>query len=263
MEILSPSFLFHLFAINLLGLLLPLSFLLLARLSSVLYLIGLLPLSSPLLLSLILYVNSPLLFLLVSFVIVSTLFHSLTGKSALPTKLPGPVSQPRLYTAWIFLCTLQVCVGVGIEGSLSSGLNHAAAGHIEGGLWRRLLFFFGLHEAVVHWTRAVVKPVVDDTVFGESRKEKWFETAATAVSLGGLWWWRLRDEAEALVVVAESKWLTSAELGPADISGWCLYYITVAIGIAKIVRFVAWFGGIFVSTKHSKKPHEVGVENHV
>lgn len=108
MEILKPSFLFHLFSINLLGLLLPLSLLLLARLSSALYLFGLLPLSSSLLLSLILYVNTPLLFLLVSFVTVSTLLHSLTGKSALPTKLPSPISRPRLYTAWIFLCTLQV-----------------------------------------------------------------------------------------------------------------------------------------------------------
>lgn len=109
-----------------------------------------------------------------------------------------------------------------------------------------------------------MKPVVDDTIYGESRKEKWFETAATAVSLGGLWWWRLRDEAEVLVVVAESKWLTSTELGWADISGWCLYYITVVIGIAKIVKYcIGWFGGIFVSRKHSKTSNLVGVEDNV
>lgn len=149
-----------------------------------------------------------------------------------------------------------MCIGVGIEASLSTGLNDAAAGRVEAGdLWNRLLFFLGLHEAVVHWTRTVVKPVVDDTVFGESQKERWFETAAIAVSFGGLWWWRLRDEAEALVVVAEIKWLTAAELGPADIAGWCLYYVTVAIGIVKIVKSAAWFCRIFVvsiSKKHSK-----------
>ncbi|KAG6581302.1 hypothetical protein SDJN02_19888, partial [Cucurbita argyrosperma subsp. argyrosperma] len=262
MEILRAWFLFHLLAVNLLALLLPLSLLLLARLSSALYLAGP-PLLPPLFLSLILYLTSPILILLVSFVVLSALLHSLTGKSALPTKLPAPVSQPRLYTTWIFLCTLQVCVGVGIEGSLSSGLNNPAAGHIEGGLWRRLLFFVGLHEAVVHWTRAVVKPVVDDTVFGESRKERWFETAATAVSLGGVWWWRLRDEADALVVVAEIKWLTSAELGPAEVANWCLYYIIVGIGIGKIVNSVAWLVRILVSKKHSKCSDEVVVVNNV
>lgn len=107
--VLQPSFFFHLFTVNLLGLLLPLSFLLLGRLSSAGYLAALPWTPPPLVLSLILYLNSPLLYILVSFVIVSALLHSLTGKSALPAKLPGPISQPRLYAAWIFLCTLQVC----------------------------------------------------------------------------------------------------------------------------------------------------------
>ncbi|KAG7036639.1 hypothetical protein SDJN02_00259, partial [Cucurbita argyrosperma subsp. argyrosperma] len=260
MEAPKPSFLFHLFAVNLLGLLLPLSFLLLLRLSSALYL----PAPPPLFLSLILYLNSPLLFLLVISVIVSALLHSLTGKSILHTNFPGHVSQPRLYAAWILLCTFQVCVGVGIEGSLSIGLTDAIVGRVEGGLWSRILFFLGLHESVVHWTRTVVKPVVDDTVFGESRKERWFETTATTLSFSGLWWWRLRDEAEALVVVAERKWLMAAEeLGPVDILGWCLYYVNVAVGIAKVVKSVAQFLDKVLFSRKQSKSYEVVLEDNV
>jgi hypothetical protein len=28
------------------------------------------------------------------------------------------------------------------------------------------VFFLGLHETTLHWCRVVVKPVVDDTIFG-------------------------------------------------------------------------------------------------
>ncbi|KAJ4727814.1 Transmembrane protein [Melia azedarach] len=240
---------FHILTINLLTLLLPLSFLLLARVSSAHYLLTIISypsqLSSSFFLSVFLYTNPALLYILVSTVSVATLIHGLTGKLNIINESPGTVYRPRLYTAWIFLCTLQICVGLGIEGSIAAGNDGASFG-IERSLLSRVIFFLGLHETMLLWYRMVVKPVVDDTIFEVHKEEGWVDRVAMALSFGGLWWWKLRDEVESLVVVPEVKKEMLMSVGVADFVGWWLYYLTVTIGMVRIVKALLWLVMIFL-----------------
>ncbi|KAG6432705.1 hypothetical protein SASPL_104290 [Salvia splendens] len=74
-----------------------------------------------------------------------------------------------------------------------------AAGNLV--LERRVVFVLGLHEVTIFWRRSVVAPVLDDTVGGIARDGfGWVEEVILAAGFGNLWWRRLRDEAEALVV---------------------------------------------------------------
>ncbi|XWS31830.1 hypothetical protein CRYUN_Cryun23aG0109800 [Craigia yunnanensis] len=200
---------FHLFTITILSLLLPLSFLLVSRLSCVNYILNAITLnpsqpSPSFLLSFYFYTNPASLYVLVSVVSIATLFHGLTGKITFVSESPDAVYRPRLYAAWIVLCILQVSVGLGIEGSIASGIDGADFG-VERVLLSRVIFFLGLHEIMLLWFRTVVKPVVDDTIFGATRAQRWIHRAAIALSVGTFWWWKLRDEVESLVVVAEAK----------------------------------------------------------
>ncbi|XP_059311043.1 uncharacterized protein LOC132062506 [Lycium ferocissimum] len=236
---------FQFFTTILLSLLFPLSFLILSRLSIAHYLIDLLGYSteadnSDLLIKFFLQVNPIFLHVLVSLISVASLSHGLTGgTSCFIKRTPEPVSRPRLYTAWIFLCILQICVGLGIEGSIAAGIDAHDLGHARGFL-TRAIFFLGLHETMFFWSKTIVKPVVDDTVFGIVRENRWAEKAALAMSFGGLWWWRLRDEVESLVVVVEKKRDLLISIGLADFVGWWLYYLTVTIGMIKIVKGLIW-----------------------
>ncbi|THF97645.1 uncharacterized protein LOC114315409 [Camellia sinensis] len=239
---------FQILITSLLSLLLPLAFLLLARLSTAHFLFSTAPnypqtQISSLLISLFFNTNPTLLHALISFVSVATLMHSLSGRATLTTDSPGPVS--RLYTAWILLCTLQVCVGLGIEGSIAAGIDGSGFGHERSSL-SKVIFFLGLHETMVYWSRTVVKPVVDDTVFGYVKEERWVERVAMAASLGTLWWWRLRGEIESLVVMVEVKRELLIGVGIADFVGWWLYYLTVTIGMVKIVKGIMWLGVILL-----------------
>ncbi|XP_031373059.1 uncharacterized protein LOC116188071 [Punica granatum] len=243
---------FHLLTITLLSLLLPLSFLLLARLSCNSYFASSVahgPFSS--LLSLFLDSNPTLLLALLSLLGGATLIHCLTGG------LPGgryALHRPRLYAAWIVLCALQLCVYIGVEGSIGIvPLSLAAArdgswvAAREGGFLGRAAFFLGLYETMLHWARIVVKPVVDDSVLGRQRDERWPERVAKALGLTGLWWWRLRDEVEALIVVPEVKMELLLGVRVADFVGWWLYYLTVTIGVVKVVKGLMWAGMILTS----------------
>ncbi|KAH7578245.1 hypothetical protein ACOSQ2_000553 [Xanthoceras sorbifolium] len=240
---------FYILTTNLLTLLLPLSFMLLARLSCAQYLLTIATYpsepSSSFLFSVFLYTNPALLYVLVSTLSIATLVHGLTGKLTLLSESTGPVYQPRLYMAWIFLCTLQVCVGLGIEGSIASGVDSSSFG-IRRSLFSRLIFFLGLHDTMLLWFRSVVKPVVDDTIFEVPRKERWVERVAMALSIGSLWWWKLRDEIESLVVVAEAKKELLMDVGVADFVGWWLYYLTVTIGMVRIVKSLLWLGMVLL-----------------
>ncbi|PSS06192.1 Zinc finger CCCH domain-containing protein [Actinidia chinensis var. chinensis] len=237
---------FHLLTTTLLSLLLPLSFLLLARLSAAHYFFTQTqPQNSPLFFSLFLYTNPSLLPSLISLLTVATLIHGLTGQTTLLTESPKQISRPHLYVAWISLSILQVCVGFGIEGSIAAGIEGSGLGH-ETSLPSRVVFFLGLHETMLYWWRAVVKPVVDDSVFGFSKEERWVERVAVASSFGTLWWWRLRGEVESLVVVVEAKKELMMDIGVADFVGWWLYYLTVIIGTIRIVKVVMWFGVILL-----------------
>ncbi|KAK9282515.1 hypothetical protein L1049_005435 [Liquidambar formosana] len=212
---------FHILTITLLSLLLPLSFLLLARLSSAHYLLAFTPLPQPcpLIFSLFFYSNPTLLHALVSIISVATLIHGLT-----------------------------VCVGLGIEGSIAAGIDGISFGD-ERNLFGRVIFFLGLHETMLHWSRTVVKPIVDDTVFGVAREERWVERVVLAASCGSLWWWRLRNEVESLVILAEVKKKLLMGVGVADFVGWWLYYLTVTIGMVRIVKGLMWLGMVLLSRK--------------
>ncbi|KAF7818133.1 uncharacterized protein G2W53_023588 [Senna tora] len=245
-----PLEVFHLFALTILSLLLPTSFLLLARLSGFHYYLQTLPwlqysYPSLYLFSLVIRINPNILFLLLSILTIATLIQSFTSKITLLTHSSTSVlNPPPLYASWILLCTFQICVGFGIEGSIAVGVYDSDSDYSSFGFERsflsRLIFLLGLHETTQVWSRMVVKPVVDDTVFGNSRKERWVERAAVAASLGGLWWWRLREEVETLVLMAEVKTEQLMDVEMDDFVGWWLYYLTVTIGMVRIVKGLMW-----------------------
>lgn len=168
-----------------------------------------------------------------------------------PNKPLEPILRTRLYTAWIFLCTLQVLVGLGIEGSRGSGADGFNFGY-KRNLLIKILFFIGLHETMLYWSRTVVKPVVDDTVFGSTRKERWVERMIMAASFSTLWWWRLNDEVVSLVVVAEVKKELLINANFVDFVSWWLYYLTVTIGIVRLIKKFPWVGLVLLSSKAEK-----------
>lgn len=230
---------FHILTNTLLSLLLPLSFLLLARIATANYFRSAsdnYPTQHPtsLLCSLFLNKRPTILHLLVSVISAATLTQGLTGKI---TFLSQPtLTRHRLYAAWIILGVLQLCVGLGIEGSIAAGVDGSSFGQ-EKGLLCRVLFFLGLHETTRFWWRTVVKPVVDDTVFGVYREEEgWVMKVVIGVGFGWLWWWRVREEVEALALAAEVRRELMMGIGVTDFVGWWLYYITVTVGMVRIVK---------------------------
>ncbi|GJS96988.1 hypothetical protein Tco_0803956 [Tanacetum coccineum] len=248
------------FTTTLLSLLLPLSFLLLARLSTADYLMSLndyypaqVELEEPSMVFFSLLLNaipiSPL-HILVSLLCVASLVHNLNhSRITFPSFLDSlETGRPRLYMAWIVLCTLQVCVGLGIEGSIGAGIDGSGFGH-ERNFICRIVFFLGLHATTAYWWRTIVKPVVDDTMFGFEVEERWIERVVMGASLGGLWWWRLRDEVEALVVVVEMKREMEVGVGVVDLMGWWLYYLVVTIGMVKVLKCLIWFGVVLLYRK--------------
>ncbi|XP_073304224.1 uncharacterized protein [Primulina huaijiensis] len=230
---------FHILTNALLSLLLPLSFLLLARLATANYFQSAsdkYPTQNPtsLLCSLFLNKRLTILHVLVSVISAATLAQGLTGKT---TFLSQPsLRRHRLYAAWILLCVLQLCVGSGIEGSIAAGVEGSSLGQ-EKGMLCRVLFFLGLHETTRFWWRTVVKPVVDDTVLGVYREEEGrVVKVVIGVGFGWLWWWRVREEVEALALAAEVRRELMMGIGVADFVGWWLYYITVTVGMVSIVK---------------------------
>ncbi|WCJ22326.1 hypothetical protein M5689_004421 [Euphorbia peplus] len=240
---------FHILTITLLTILLPLCFLLLARLSCYTYLFFSNYPKIPPNLSLILNIIPSILYFLLSIFSIATLLHGLTGKITFFTESPGEFHRPRLFTAWILLCVVQVCVALGVEGSIAAGIDGHGFENSDKSLISRVVFFLGLHETMIFWSRSVVKPVVDDTVFGSVRDEHWVQRVVLGVCFGWLWWWRLRDEIESLVIVAEVKreMLMGVNLG--DLLGWWLYYLTVTIGMVRIVKTLMWFVMVFLFRK--------------
>ncbi|KAL9227637.1 hypothetical protein vseg_003305 [Gypsophila vaccaria] len=233
---------FYLISVTLLSLLLPLSFLLLARLSSAQYLLSLVSITPPktFLFSLFLQTNPNLLHVFLLITSLAALIHGLTGRISLLTEFPGPVFRPRIHAAWILLCTLQVWVGLGIEATIKAGVDGAGFGDGRS-MISKLVFLVGLHETMIHWSRTIVRPVVDDTVYGGAREEKWLEKWALAACFGALSWWRLRDEVDSLVVVVEVKRDMMMKIGLGDFLGLWLYYMTVAIGMSRILKGLMWF----------------------
>ncbi|GMI74024.1 hypothetical protein HRI_001071700 [Hibiscus trionum] len=244
---------FHLLAVLLLSLWLPLAFLLVARLSYVNYVLNATvpdpstPSQPSFLWSFYFYANPALIYFLVTSASVAALAHGLTGKFGLVTESSTDTihRRPRLYIAWIVLCIVQVSVGLGIEGSVAVGVDGAGFG-VKRSFLSRMIFFLGLHETMLVWFRTVVKPVADDSIFGSVSEERWVHRTAIATAAGTLWWWKLRDEVESLVVVAEAKKELSMEIEMADFLGWWLYYLTVTVGMVRVVKALLCLGFVLL-----------------
>lgn len=107
-----------------------------------------------------------------------------------------------------------------------------------------------------------MKPVVDDTVFGFVREERWVERAVMGCGFGALWWWRLRDEVESLVDMVEYESETPMGVGIAGIVGWWLYYLIVTIGVVRIVKgIITWVGVILLYRLEANPDDDDHVEN--
>ncbi|KAK9147044.1 hypothetical protein Sjap_006947 [Stephania japonica] len=199
---------FYIFTLALLSLLLPLSFLLLARLSRVKYFLTIIPNTAPpvsYILSLFLHTNPTILRLLVSLVSVTALVHVVTGR-----------------------------VPILINSESTS-----------------------LHETMVHWSRVFVRPVVDDTIFGGVMNERWVERAVIGASYGGLWWWRLREEAEGLLLMVDVKGEFSIGTRIADNLSCCLYYFTVTVAAVRLAKGLVWFVEAVCCCSRRKASYEI------
>ncbi|KAH7863465.1 hypothetical protein Vadar_017854 [Vaccinium darrowii] len=235
---------FRIYIATLLSLLLPISFLLLARLSTADYQSTFI--HNPNLSSLFLHSNSSLFHALVCLISFAALIQTLTGWIPLISKSTEPIFQPHLYAAWILLCALLVYIGFSIKGSIAAGIDGYGFGHKNTCLIIRVMFLLGLHETMLYWSRMVVKPVVDDTILGFVKEEMWIDRVVMAAGCGALWWRRLKDEVETLVVMVEVKKEMAMGVGVADFVGWWLYYQTVIIGLVMIVKGTIWVGVIML-----------------
>ncbi|GAB2226465.1 hypothetical protein Droror1_Dr00022273 [Drosera rotundifolia] len=243
-----PIQVFYVLCISTLSILLPLSFLLLARLSIASFLFSFASTPKPkpsLFLSIFLYTNPTLVQVLLAIITISTFICVITGRLRPVNKDEVAVFRPGLVLSWVLLFMLQVSVGLGIEASIAAKVNGLAFGNVNDDHGRismlsRLIFFVGVHETMLHWSRMIVHPVVDDTIYGGPKKESWIERAAMAASLGGLWWLKMRNEVEGLVVVVEVKVEMGLGFGVGDFVGWWLYYLTVVIGVARLVKGALW-----------------------
>ncbi|KAL1226240.1 hypothetical protein V5N11_017709 [Cardamine amara subsp. amara] len=253
---------FRLVTSTLLSLLLPLSFLLLSRLSSASFLFSLIKsppqTESSFFFSIFLNTNPAILYAVVPSISVYTLVLGLTTKITATDPNRSISFYPHVSIAWLTLFLVQVSVGLGLESTMSNGLIIGS----ERNFLSRLVFFFGLHEVMLLWYRVIVRPVVDSTLFGgddgQLREETVVERVALAVSCGTLWWWKLRDEVEALVGVAEAKRAlllllpidgnvnVDLNVGIVDFVNWWLYYMVVTIGMVRIVKGSLWFGMILL-----------------
>jgi hypothetical protein len=254
----TPTRIFHLLTITILTLLLPLSFLLLASLSSAKFYLQIdSPQPLPYLFTFAIHTSPCILYVLVSIVSVATLINGLMGKITLLNDSSNSILlETRRYISWkwILLCTFQICVDLGIEASIAAGVfdtdddvfdvnddDDGSSFVVERSLLSRMIFLLGLHETTQIWSKVVVRPVVDDTIFGIGKRERlWIEKVVVAGSLGTLWWWRLREEVQNLGFMVETKKEQLMEVGIEEFVGWWLYYLTVTIGMVRIVKGVIW-----------------------
>ncbi|CAA7044267.1 unnamed protein product [Microthlaspi erraticum] len=263
---------FRLVTTTLLSLLLPLSFLFLSRLSSASFLFSLTKSppqteSSFFFFSVFFnYTNPAILYAVVSSISVYTLVLGLTTKITATDPSRSIPFLPHVSIAWLTLFLVQISVGLGLEGTNANGLIIGS----ERNFLSRLVFFFGLHEVMLLWCRVIVRPVVDNTLIGggdHKREETVVERVALAVSCGTLWWWKLRDEVEALVGVAEAKKALllllpidgnnnvngSFDVGTLDFVNWWLYYMVVTIGMVRIVKGCLWFGMVLLFEQGTRR----------
>ncbi|KAL0711441.1 hypothetical protein Bca4012_018419 [Brassica carinata] len=259
---------FRLVTTTLLSLLLPLSFLLLSRLSSASFLFSMTKsppqTESSFFLSIFHYTNPAILYVAVSAISVYTLVLGLTTKITATDPNRSVPFYPHVTMAWLTLFLVQISVGLGLEGTSSNGLIIGS----ERNFLSKLVVFCGLHEVMLLWCRVIVRPVVDSTLIDSQHRgeETVVERVALAVSCGTLWGWKLRDEVEALVGVAEAKRALlllllptdgnvniSMDVETVDFLNWWLYYMVVTIGMVRIVKGCLWFGMILLFEQGSRR----------
>ncbi|XP_062109296.1 uncharacterized protein LOC133819906 [Humulus lupulus] len=194
--------------------------------------------------------NLAILYLIVSTISLATLLRTLTYDK-LTTSLITTTALGH-YVAWIFLLTMQVSIGLGLGNNdllLDSTITNSdylissVLIRTDRTLYSKAIFFLGLHESTIHWSKLVVEPVVNDASFGVVwRKEDMVKRVMMSIGFWCLWCYLgLREEVEGLVFVAEAKWkLFDMDLGMADFVGWWLYYMTVMIGVVKVVKGLVW-----------------------
>ncbi|XP_057782221.1 uncharacterized protein LOC131000365 [Salvia miltiorrhiza] len=234
-------------ATTFLSLLLPLSFLLLARLSAARYFSSAATVKDhqiSFLTSLFLRSDTTLILsFLVIAVAVEALVRGFNGDRP-SFKLH---KRRRLCVGWVLIFLMQVCLSLGIHRAADvAELSGFAVGNLVSPI--RVVFVLGLHEMTVFWRRSVVAPVVDETVIGFSREGfGWVEEVVLAAGFGNLWWRRLRDEAEALAVLPWARAELEMDVEAADAVGLVLYYLTVAIGGVRVIkgfsRAAMWISG--------------------
>lgn len=210
---------FHAICLTLLSLLLPLSYLLFPRLNS----------PPPLSLTF----NTIIFYIFISFLSLSSLFYSFTGHTLL-IKLP-------ICIAWAFLCLFQACVTSGIEATIRSEFepleNTSGTAHET---WlKKTLFFIGIYEQMMLWEMTLVKPVVDDAIYDEERKERGIERFIMWLSFSGLWLWLLQREIEPLVLASGRGELRN-EAGWSNFILWLVTVATLLTGFVSAVKFLVW-----------------------
>ncbi|CAN1196435.1 hypothetical protein LINPERHAP2_LOCUS43567 [Linum perenne] len=259
----------HVSTTTLLSLLLPVSFLLIARFSCYSYLIADHATSTTA--SFLGVVVNLTLYGVVSIVTVSALVNSIMVSPELVGSLVRPkggYGWLRSCGSWMLICCLQICVRLGaeMEGSRGSAMVAAVVvgmseledevggvGKSGSGLLIRAGLFLGLYEIMFHWLSVVVRPMVDGAIFGRVRDEWWVQRAVTGMSFGALWWWwGLNEEVESLAIVAAAKWNQvgrmedGTDLVGLDMVGWWLYYVTFIIGMVRVAKGVMWVGLIML-----------------
>ncbi|KAK8934087.1 hypothetical protein KSP39_PZI014538 [Platanthera zijinensis] len=204
---------FHGISITLLSLLLPLSFLLISRLATLLPTCKLI---------------SAILFFLVFSLSFAGLLCSIACHS--PTfKAPKTV-------AWAILSLLQSCIswGIGAMGSTALGPDgRQGSGNV---IWiKRMFFFVAIREIMMLWRGIFVKPVVDDTVYGEEREERGVDEVLAAVAFGVMWLWMLRMEMEPLMLYAGNESSGKETMG---LNGFPLWLLSLTVAMTGILRVV-------------------------
>ncbi|CAI8603702.1 unnamed protein product [Vicia faba] len=267
----TPRTIFHLLTISILTLLLPLSFLLLSSLSGAKFHLETHSLQEhlPYIFSFAIHTSPCILYVLVSIVSVATLINGLMGKiTVLNDSSNSILLRTRLYISWkwILLCIFQICVGLGIEASIAAGVFDSdedvfVEDVVERSFLSRMIFLLGLHETTQIWSKVVVRPVVDDTVFGNGKREGlWVEKVVVAGCLGTLWWWKLREEIENLGVIGETEKEQLMDVGIEEFVGWWLYYLTVTNGMVRIVKGVMWIFMVSLCRRRVIEVSEVELE---
>lgn len=120
-------------------------------------------------------------------------------------------------------------------------------------MWvERVAFLMGVYETMLHWMRVFVKPVVDNTVYGQVEVEVEVEEGRAqrpviGAAFGGLWLWMLRDEVEPMVMVAGEGGLffMGGWKGWDRFVLWTVSYSTVVIGMVRVVEMVFMVGTYF------------------